>query len=263
MGSYANDEGLQLRQLALEDLACLTIPGTPETTPEDTTMDSVSESINGRVSLEGKTSPGSKELLSGHRKLADGEGDVNPDENPYASLNPDTTLAIPVTNPFAFPIKRLREVQEGRQPSTQITNILVYKTVSGPVTQVTAHIQDGSINHLIIRDSRVIEALGFAWPHFDTINLDTARLRLDETFTIRVFARQKVQNLDNWIMGELISGRHAYLYWLDERGTVDPKAAPFAAEARAIARKTGRRWPNVMRKIDGVWKLEQGNDRRQ
>ncbi|KAJ4374527.1 hypothetical protein N0V86_007396 [Didymella sp. IMI 355093] len=185
------------------------------------------------------------------------EGD-DPGEDPYASLDPNATLAIPVTNPFAFPVERLREVQEGRQPSTHVVDMLVHKTPSGPITQVTADTQDGSINHLFIRDPRIIDALGFAAPDFDTINLDTTKLRLDETFTIKVFSGQRPDRLENWIMGELVSGRHAYLYWLDERWTADPRGAPFAAEARAIARKTGRRWPDVMNEIEHVWELERG-----
>ncbi|KAF1922749.1 uncharacterized protein M421DRAFT_77223 [Didymella exigua CBS 183.55] len=169
------------------------------------------------------------------------------------------TLAIPVTNPSAFPVERFREVQEGRQPSTRIVDMLVYKASSGPITKVTADIQDGSINHLFIRDPRVIDALGFAAPYFDTINLDTNKLRLGETFTIRIFSGQRPKRLDNWIMGELGSGRHAYLEWLDERGNADPRAPPFAAEARAIARKTGRRWPDVMSEIESVWRLERNS----
>ncbi|KAF3044890.1 hypothetical protein E8E11_008944 [Didymella keratinophila] len=185
------------------------------------------------------------------------EGD-DPDEGPYAFLDHSTTLAIPVTNPFAFPTERLREVQEGRQPGTHIVDMLVHKTPSGPITQVTADVQDGSINHLFIRDPRIIDALSFSAPDFDTITLDTAKLRLDETFTIRVFSGQKPKKLENWIMGELKSARHAYLYWLDERQSADPRTPPFAAEARAIARTTGRRWPDVMKEIEHVWNLEQG-----
>lgn len=61
-------------------------------------------------------------------------------------------------------------------------------------------------------------------------------------------------------MGELVSARHAYLYWLDERRTADPRHGPYAAEAKAIARKTGRRWMDVMREVERVWELEQGSD---
>lgn len=189
---------------------------------------------------------------------SDGEEHSNPNKNPYAFLDPNTTLAIPVTNPSAFPINRLREVQEGRQPSTHIVDMLVHKKPSGPITQVTADIQDGSINHLFIRDARIIDALGFAAPDFDTIALDTAKLRLDETFAVRLFSGQKPKRLDSWIMGELVSARHAFLYWLDERQSADPRTRPFAAEARAIARKTGRRWPDVMGEMEHVWGLEQG-----
>ncbi|KAF3008536.1 hypothetical protein E8E13_006451 [Curvularia kusanoi] len=183
-----------------------------------------------------------------------------PEEDPYASLAPDTPLAIQITNPSAFPIQRLREVQAQYQPSTHITNMLCHKTPSGPITQVTADVQDGSVNHLLIRDPRIIRALGLTGPAFDTIHFDSAKLRLDETFNVRIFPGQKERDLDAWIVAELVSARHAYLVWLDERGSADPKAAPYAAEAKAIARLTERRWPDVMREIEGVWRLEHGED---
>lgn len=267
----ANKEELQLRQLSLEDPEFLTIPTTPENTPVDIMSDSAGErvDIDDETNAQEPTSPQPEHHEPAARHIeVDEDYSVEDEDNtldgdPYASLDPNTTLAIPVTNPSAFPVERLREVQEGRQPSTHITNMLVHKTPSSPITQVTADIQDGSINHLFIRDPRVIDALGFAGPDFDTINLDTSKLRLNETFTIRIRSGQKPKKLENWIMGELVSARHAYLYWLDERQSADPRAPPFAAEARAIARKTGRRWPDVMKEIEAVWKLEQGRGGRE
>jgi len=266
MSFMANDEETQFRHLSLEESGFSTTPMATDDTPADTMDESTDERME--VDEEMSTSKPTNlrhelhEPAARHIEVDENysEGEENNDsyEDPYASLDPSTTLAIPVTNPFAFPIERLREVQEGRQPSTHIVDMLVHKTPSGPITQVTADVQDGSINHLFIRDSRIIDALGFGAPDFDTIKLDTVKFRLDETFTIRVFSGQKPKKLENWIMGELKSARHAYLYWLDERQSADPRTPPFAAEARAIARKTGRRWPDVMKEIEHVWKLEQG-----
>lgn len=266
MGFVANDEELQLRRLTLEEYDYLLIPTTPENTPVDTMSDSPGERIDtdNETNAQGPVGspPVHQEPAARHIEVdedySNGRDDDNvSDKDPYSFLDPNTTLAIPVTNPSAFPIERLREVQEGRQPSTHVVAMLVHKTPTGAITQVTADIQDGSINHLIIRDLRIINALGFAAPEFDTIEFDSTKLRLDETFTVNIFPGQRPDRLENWIMGELLSVRHAYLYWLDERCTADPRAPPFAAEARAIARKTGRRWPDVMNEIERVWGLEQ------
>lgn len=51
--------------------------------------------------------------------------------------------------------------------------------------------------------------------------------------------------------------RHAYLNWLDERGSTDLRSTLFAVEAKVNAKKTGRRWPEVMREVERFWKLEQ------
>jgi hypothetical protein len=178
-------------------------------------------------------------------------------EDDESSSDEHTTMVIPITNPSAFPIQRIQEVQSQHYPSTTITTMLCHKSPSGTITQVTVDINNGSINHLIIRDTRIINALSLQPPHFDTIILDTTKLRTDETFNIRILPGQRPQNLDEWIVGELVSARHAYLYWLDERQTADPKTPPFATEAKALARKLGRRWPDVMREVEGFWRLEQ------
>ncbi|KAF3040748.1 hypothetical protein E8E12_008826 [Didymella heteroderae] len=266
MGFVANDEVSEFRQLCLEDLEFSTTPKNPDTTPLDTMRKSPGEHIDiddetnalKPINLHYEHYEPAARHIEVDENYSDGDEGNSTDEDPYASLDPGTTLAIPVINPSAFPVERLREVQEGRQPSTHIADMLVHKTPSGSITQVTADIRDGSINHLFIRDPRIIDALGFAAPDYDTINIDIAKFRLDESFTIRVFSGQRPKKLENWIMGELVSARHAYLYWLDERQTADPEAPPFAAEARAIARKTGRRWPDVMSEIEHVWRMEQG-----
>lgn len=265
MNFVANDDELRFRQLSLEDSTAST---TPDITPikEGTHLTGEPMDIDEDTSASKLTSFHNKSHESAARHIevdenySDGEEGHDPNEDPYASMDPDTTLVIPVTNPSAFPVERLREVQEGRQPSTHIVNMLVHKTPSSPVTQVTADVQDGSINHLFIRDPHIIDALGFTAPDYDTIDLDTAKLRHNETFAIRICCGQRPKKLENWIMGELVSARHAYLYWLDERQTADPRTPPFAAEARAIARQTGRRWPDVMDEIEHVRRLEQGID---
>jgi hypothetical protein len=273
MSFVANNEELQFRQMSLEDSAFSTTAPAADITPSDTMGESTAErmDVDEEVSASKITNLHHEHYEPAVRHIeidenySEGEQSDDSDEDPYAFLDPDTTLAIPVTNPFAFPIERLREVQEGRQPSTHIVDMLVHKTPSGPITQVTADIQDGSINHLFIRDPRIIDVLGFVAPDFDTINFDAAKCRLDETFTISLFPGQKPKRLEDWVMGELVSVRHPYLYWLDERQSADPRTPPFATEARAIARKTGRRWPDVMKEIEHVWKLEQdrgGNEYR-
>ncbi|KAJ4324614.1 hypothetical protein N0V94_001184 [Neodidymelliopsis sp. IMI 364377] len=181
-------------------------------------------------------------------------------EDDESSLEEHTTMVIPITNPSVFPVQRIQEVQSQHYPSTTIVTMLCHKSPSGTITQVTADINNGSINHIIIRDTRIINALSLQPPHFDTITLDTTKLKNDETFKIRILPGQRPQNLDEWIVGELVSARHAYLYWLDERQTADPKTPPFATEAKALARKLGRRWPDVMREVEGFWRLEQGSN---
>lgn len=186
------------------------------------------------------------------------------DDDPYASFDPNISLAIPITNPSSFPVERLQEVQAQYQPSTTITNMLCHKTPSGPITQVTADVQDGSVDHLIIRDPRIIDALGLTAPAFDTIYTEpedfTAVLRFRETFVLNVLPGHRPQDPEEYIVAELVGARHPYLYWLDERRSADPTAAPYAAEAKAIAKKTRRRWPDVMLEIEEIWEYEQGEN---
>jgi hypothetical protein len=122
---------------------------------------------------------------------------------------------------------------------------------------VTTDIEDASINHLFIRDPPLINALGLVAPDYDTIHLSMSKLKLDEVLTIRTFPSQRPQRLDEWIIGELMSARQAYLYWLDKRKSADPRGTPYAAEARVIARKTGRRCMDVRKEIERPWDLEQ------
>lgn len=280
MGHVANGDNIQeeilSQQTDLYDLDFFMVPTTPDNTPEDV-MTNVSETFFSHETGATDTVLTPTDHNGADRRntnnenngaedgsdVADTEFATDDNDNPYASFDPNTILLISITNPSAFPIQRLQEVQSQRQPSTHVTDMWCHKTPSGPITQVTADLQDGSINHLFIRDERWISALGLAAPDFDTIQFDATKLRLDETFTIRVFPGQRTRKLEEWIMGELVGARHAYLYWLDERQCADPRCAPYAAEAKAIARKTGRRWPDVMREIEQVWTLEQGGDGRE
>ena len=265
MGHVANSENvqeeLQFQQQTSDELEFLIIPTTPNNTPEvimTDASDTHPPHDNGATEQE-STHP---EQVDKNYKDEDDNAKVgtgaDEDEDPYASLDPNTILAIPITNPSAFPIQRLQHVQAQYYPSTHIVNMLVHKTPSGPITQVTADVQDGQVNHLLIHDARLISALGLAAPHFDAINLDNTKLRLDETFTIRILPGQQAKTLDDWLMGELESAKHAYLLWLDHRWSADPSSPPFAAEAKMIATNTQRRWPDVMREIEAVWKLEHG-----
>ncbi|KAF9691026.1 hypothetical protein EKO04_011170 [Ascochyta lentis] len=263
MGDVANGEEPQLHQIpAYPD--SIHIPATPGNTPDDTMHNAAAE----HMEIQNVAPSEISSAVSAHT-TNDTEPQYNNEppspiienEDEDDSLPRNTNLVIPITNPSAFPVQRIQEVQSQHYPSTSIVNIFCHKTPSGPIVRVTADIQDGSVNHLLIRDQRLISALGLAPPDFDVINIDTSKLHLDETFRINILPGQRPQNPDVWIMGELLSARHAYLYWLDERRTADPKHRPYAAEAKAIARKIGRRWPDVMREIEGVWKLEQGGNR--
>lgn len=182
------------------------------------------------------------------------------DKNPYASLDPNTTLVILITNPSEFPVERIQEVEAQYQPSTKITHMVCHKTPSGPITKVTADVQDGSVDHLIIREPRLIEALGLTAPDFDTIDWNSGYLRLRESFTVNVLPGHRPQDPKEFIVAELVSARHPYLYWLDERRSADPTVEPYAAEAKAIARKTRRRWPDVMMELEEIWDFEHGDE---
>lgn len=269
-------EELAMRYRISDKAAFISIPTTPSTRSLSSEIDMAVERgrlpLHSDESMQSPSSASATDPAAQHSdmdkphgeegKATDADAGILEDEgeDPYASLDPTTNLAIPITNPSAFPVQRLQEVQAQYQPSTHITNMLCHKTPTGPITLVTADIQDGSINHLLIRDARLISALGLAAPAYDTITMDLTKLRIDETFIVQILPGQRPQKLDEWIVAELVSARHAYLYWLDERKTADPKTAPYATEAKAIARNTGRRWPDVMNEIEKVWKLEQGVD---
>jgi hypothetical protein len=252
------------------------VPTTPDNTPQSAMMDA-NETLSPQISEAQQPDATSSE----HTELAapppevdkdhepesrEGNADTGAerDENPYASFDPNTTIAIPITNPSDFPVERIQEVEAQYQPSTKITHMLCHKAPSGPITQVTADVEDGSVDHLIIRDPRIIEALGLTAPDFDTIFTDsadiTAYLRPRETFLLNVLPGHRPQDPTEYIVAELVSARHPYLYWLDERRSADPTVPPYAAEAKAIARKTRRRWPDVKFEIEEIWDFEHDGD---
>jgi hypothetical protein len=177
--------------------------------------------------------------------------------NTLPATTTDHITMIPILNPSAFPVQRIQEVQAQRYPSTKVVSMWSHTNVAGEVVQVTADIQDGSVNHLILTDARLITALGLRSGAHDTILLDVSQLKIDETFRI-IDSPGKRSDLNIFIVGQLVSGRNAYLYWLEHRGTADPKGPPYVQEARRIATQVGRRALDVWREIEKVWGLEQG-----
>lgn len=167
------------------------------------------------------------------------------------------TTMIPIHNPSAFPVQRIQEVQAQRYPSTKVVAMWSHLDPKGAVTQVTADIQHGSVNHLVLTDARLITALGLRSGAHDTILIDASQLKIDETFRI-IDGPGKRSDLNVFIAGQLVSARHAYLYWLEHRGTADPKGPPYVQEARRIAIQVRRRAGDVWREIEKVWELEQG-----
>jgi hypothetical protein len=168
-------------------------------------------------------------------------------------------LVTPVTNPEAFPIDRIQDIQALRYPRAKIVGGWAHQNTIGDVVQVTVDMQDGPVNHIIIDDARLIFALGLREGNNDVISIQHDHLRIDETFDIRLFPNQHPQDLNAFVVGELVSARHAYLYWLDLRGSADPKGAPYVQQARDIATQLGRRAPHVWKEIESYWELEHGS----
>ncbi|KAF1937386.1 hypothetical protein EJ02DRAFT_458771 [Clathrospora elynae] len=167
---------------------------------------------------------------------------------------------VPVQNPEEFPVFRIQEVQAQYYPSTRILAMWSHRSLANTVTQVTLDIDKGSVNHLLINNPHIITTLGVREGANDFL-LPGAQYeaRIDETYTISVLPNQHPNNPKAWIVGELVPARHSYLYWLDSRHSADPKGPPTVAEARILASQLGRRSMDVMREIERVWKLEQGN----
>ena len=165
---------------------------------------------------------------------------------------------IPVQNPEDFPVHRIQEVQAQYYPSTRITRMWVHRDANGIVTQVTADLDGGSVDHLLINNARLISALGFRLASQDVLSIQPSELHIDETFNIKILPRQPRNDPKAWLVGELLPARHAYLYWLDSRRSTDPRTPPSMQEARTIASLLGRRMPDVWREVKKMWSLEQG-----
>jgi hypothetical protein len=170
----------------------------------------------------------------------------------------DHRYIIPIINPEDFPTKRIQVIQALRYPSARVVEMWSHRSVDGEIVQITADMQDGPVNHLVINDARIITALGLRDDGHDVISRDDESLRLDETFTISIHPGQRPKNVKNFVVGEMRTGRHAYLHWLDSRGTADPKRPPYPQEANRIAVQLGRRAMDVWKEIEGYWELEQG-----
>ncbi|RAR16449.1 hypothetical protein DDE83_000014 [Stemphylium lycopersici] len=165
---------------------------------------------------------------------------------------------VPIQNPEAFPLLRIQEIQADYYPSTHILAMWLHCNEDDQVSQVTADLDKGSVDHVLINDPRIITSLGLREQPYDAICLKPGR-RVDETYEIRLLPNQARRNSTSWIAGELMSARHAYLFWLDVRQCADPEGPPTAAEAKAIAVKTGRRAWNVKQEIDRYWEMEYGS----
>jgi hypothetical protein len=166
---------------------------------------------------------------------------------------------VPIINPEGFPVGHIQEVQAQYYPSTKILEMWIHRDTDGNVTQVTADIDSGSIDHLVINDARIITTLGVRHPPYEKILLNQYESRVDETYKIRILPNQHPKNKKAWIAGELVAARHPYLDWLDKRQDTDPKFPPTMAEARALARQLGRRLPHVMRELEAYWNMEHGD----
>ncbi|KAH7093379.1 hypothetical protein FB567DRAFT_515229 [Paraphoma chrysanthemicola] len=167
-------------------------------------------------------------------------------------------LITPIVNPEAFPINRIQDIQALRYPLARITGVWAHRKTCGDVVQVTIDMQDGPVDHFIINDARLITAFGLREGN-DFITVHEPYLRHMETFNIRIFPNQRVCSMKAFVVGEMVSARHAYLYWLEFRGSADPKGEPWVQEARRIATQIGRRALDVWKEIDGYWQLEHGS----
>lgn len=171
---------------------------------------------------------------------------------------PGTCTVVRIHNFKAFPVTKIQEIQADYYRSATIIAMCVHRDNNSQVTQVAASMDNGPVDYLLINDPRIITFLGFCQPIYDPIYLQP-NPRLDETYQIHIQPGPAPRNPKVWVVGELVSARHAYLYWLDSRQTADPKAPPTIAEARILAPKIGRRAKDVWEEIEKCWKLEQGS----
>ena len=171
---------------------------------------------------------------------------------------PGTCTVVRIHDFNAFPMTKVQEIQADYYPRAIIIAMCVHRDNNNQVTQVAASMDNGPVNFLLISDPRIITFLGFGQPPYDRICLQP-NPRLDETYQTYMHPGLASRDPKVWRVGELVSARHAYLYWLDTRQTADPKAPPTIAEARILAPKIGRRAKNVWEEIERCWNLEQGS----
>jgi len=171
---------------------------------------------------------------------------------------PGTCTVVRIHDFEAFPMTKVQEIQADYYRSAIIIAMCVHRDSNNQVTQVAASMDNGPVNFLLINDPRIIAFLGFRQPPYDHICFQP-NPRLDETYQICMHPSLATRDPKAWRVGELISARHAYLYWLDSRQTADPKAPPTIAEAKILAPKIGRRAKNVWDEIERCWNLEQGS----
>ncbi|KAI4677295.1 uncharacterized protein J4E88_007103 [Alternaria novae-zelandiae] len=172
---------------------------------------------------------------------------------------PATCTVVRIHGFEAFPMTKVQEIQADYYPSAIIVAMCVHRdNNNNQVTQVAASMDNGPVDFLLINDPRIIAFLGFRQPPYDRVCLQP-NPRLDETYQIFMHPGLASRDSKVWRVGELVSARHAYLYWLDSRQTADPKAPPTIAEARILAPKIGRRAKNVWEEIERCWNLEQGS----
>lgn len=163
---------------------------------------------------------------------------------------------IPITNPETFPMWRIRPVQEMRYPSAHFVRMWSHRNTDGEIVQVTGDMQNGPVNHVVIDDPHMIKALSLRKGADDVIAEDDRIYNLDETYNIEIKPTPNARNLNTFLSGRLVLGRHAFLCWLDCRGTADPERAPTRVEAQEIAMETGRRLRDVRLEIADVWGFE-------
>ena len=168
------------------------------------------------------------------------------------------TIITQVQNPEVFPIERIQDIQALYYPSAKITAMRVFGTKLGSDIIVTAEMERGPFNHILINDSRLINALGLNKEPHDTLVLQPSEFRVNETFMILPFSTHNPENMKISLVGEMVPARHAFLHWLDSREFADPKRPPFVQEANRLAVALKRRAPDVWREIDEYWNLEQG-----
>lgn len=168
--------------------------------------------------------------------------------------------AIPIRNPEAFPLWRLREVQHNIYRNTVIRDMFAIRdAANGIVVRVTADLVNGSVNHLVIEDMRLICALGLQTGDHDTIKIHQRALRAHESFTIHPLKFEDDGNTypsNAWLAGLLVPARHPYLFWLDARGSADPVLPPHREELDLLAHRLGRIAEDVRYEVRCMYDLE-------